>query len=678
MSSSREQMRELKKQIINAVKDKEISKELAFSLLKELTNQNDDWQKRDVAIVGLSLRFPGANNLQEYWDLLEKGENKIGSFPPSRREDISPLLPDALRSQKNPFLQAGYLEEIDKFDAAYFQISPNEAELMDPYHRLFLEVAYEALEDGGYGGDSLDGSKTGVYAGIDHTNKANFSYLHLIKNLDFLAMTGSKTAILASRISYSLNLNGPSMVFDTGCSSSAVALHAACKALQNKECDMALAGGINLLMLPFNLGMFGPIEAVDREVRAFDKDATGACWGEGVGVVLLKPLTKALEDGDTIYSVIKGSAVNNNGTSNGITSFNAEAQKDLLLTAWKDARIKPETISYIEAHGMGTLVGDAMEVSGLNSSFRSHTQETQICGIGSLKANIGHLVGASGMASLFKVILSFNKELIPATRNYREPNPTINFNDSAVYVVDKPTPWEKSKEARRAGINSFSLSGTNCHFVVEEPPRHAPAVVDGKYQPHIFVLSCRTKEALERLVERYQTYLVSQNSNNLADICFTSSVGRGHYRYRIAIIASTLEELKEKIDVLNAQGVEYVELKDVFCGEHSIVPSTKRDRGCNEITEGEKRQKSKSVSALIKEAQETHKDCAEPLESICMKYVQGADVDWKQFYSGRKTRRVNLPVYPLERTRYWIKVAQDQKKDDLTVGTFRLTKGPLM
>lgn len=647
------------------VRDGKMSKQLAFSLLKELTSRNDGGQKSDVAVVGLSLRFPGANNLQEYWDLLKKGESRIGSFPPSRREDIYPILPDALRSAKDPFLQAGYLEEIDKFDAAYFQISPDEAELMDPYHRLFLEVAYEALEDGGYGGDSLNGSKTGVYAGIDHTHKANFSYLHLIKNPDFFAMTGSKTAILASRVSYSLNLNGPSMVFDTGCSSSAVALHAACKALQNKECDLALAGGINLLMLPLDVGMLSPIEAVGGEVKPFDKDATGACWGEGVGVVLLKPLNKALEDGDTIYSVIKGSAVNTNGASNGITSFNAEAQKDLLLTAWKDARIKPETISYIEAHGMGTLVGDAMEVSGLNNSFRFHTHETQICGIGSVKANIGHLVGASGMASLFKVILSFNKGLIPATCNYREPNPTINFNDSAVYVVDKPTPWEKSKEARRAGISSFSLSGTNCHFVVEEPPHHAPAVVDGKHQPHVFVLSCRTKVALERLVERYHTYLVSNDSNSLDDICFTSSVGRGHYRYRIAIIASTLEELKEKIDVLNAQGIEHVEQTDVFCGEHSIVPSTKWDRNCSEITEGEKRQMSKSVSALI--AQETDKDCTDLLETICVKYVQGADVDWKQLYLDRKTRRVNLPVYPLERTRYWIKVAQDQKKDDLSV-----------
>ncbi|HEU4962706.1 MAG TPA: type I polyketide synthase [Bacilli bacterium] len=659
MSNHQDRIQELNKQILGMVKEGKMGKELAFSLLKELSSRSESLQNHDIAIIGTSLRFPGANNLDEYWNLLEKGESSIRPFPPTRREDLSPLIPNVHDTEKDPFMKAGYLEEIDKFDADFFRIPHQEAVLMDPYQRLFLEVAYEAMEDAGYGGGSLDGSRTGVYVGADHTHKSNFSYMHMIKNPDFHAMIGSKTGIVASRISYLLNLNGPSLVIDTGCSSAAVVLHAASKALREKECDVAVAGGINLLMLPIKNGMFGSMEAEagGGMVRPFDKDAKGGIWGEGVGVVLLKPLAKALADRDHIYAVIKGSAVNNNGASNEITALNAEAHKDLILTAWKDAKIKSDSISYIEAHGTSTLVGDALEVSGLNNSFRTETQDTHVCGIGTVKANVGHLVSCSGMASLFKVILAMHHDLIPSTLNFREPNPTINFRDSAVYVIDKPKPWEKSEQARRAGINSFSFTGTNCHLVIEEAPQPTQAEADD--QPHVFVLSGKTKEALQRYVQRYQAYLAGgRHSDNLADICFTSGVGRGHYRYRVAIVAGSLQELKEKIDRLVAQGVEQEELPGISYGEHRIVPSAKRDKSRDEITEGEKRQLSRSINARVKEAVESQQDGADLLDAICTEYVKGADIDWKQLYAGRKTRRVSLPVYPLERTRYWLDIGK--------------------
>lgn len=657
---------EINRQVLEMVKNGAINKDLAINILQELNRNNEIKQNNDIAIIGLSLRFPGADNINEYWEILKNGENKISCFSEIRREDTDVFLSKTQKSKKDPYLKAGYLDQIDKFDAGFFKISPKEATMMDPYQRLFLEVAYEAIEDSGYVGNGLEGSRTGVFVGVDHTPKLRFAYLNEIDKPSFNAMTGSWSGMQATRVSYLLNLRGASMVIDTGCSSSAVAIHNACRALRDKECTTALAGGVNLLMYPVQENdMFGGIESNNGIVRPFDKNAQGTLWGEGVGAIILKPLKNAIEDGDHIYAVIKGSAVNNNGaSSNAITALSAEAHKDLLLRAWKDANINPETISYIEAHGTSTVMGDSIEISSINNAFREHTEKKNFCGIGSVKGNIGHLVSCSTMASLFKVILAMKNNLIPSTINYQEPNPYINFSNSSVYVVDKPTPWKKSNEVRRAGISCFSFTGTNCHMVIEESPYNDRVQTIGNREASIFVISCKTKESLKGLVIKYKKYLENNQNENISDICFTSCVGKGHYEFRIAIIVDSFDKFTEKINILNEKGFEDNEIQGVYYSEHKIVRGTKHDKDEGEITEGEKRQLSSSINLKIKETIASHKKNQELLEEICSKYVKGADIDWALIYSDKKYKRVSLPLYPFEKTRYWVDLAKFKEQDN--------------
>ncbi|OYP02672.1 hypothetical protein CG709_10570, partial [Lachnotalea glycerini] len=311
---------------------------------------------------------------------------------------------------------------------------------------------------------------TGGFVGMDHTAKIKITYLNLVEEVDLLAATGSWTGMLASRLSYLFNLNGPSEVIDTACSSGLVCVHEACKALKNGECDMAIAGGINLILNPSVDGILDSIQSGDISIRSFDRYANGTVWGEGVASVVLKTLDKAIEDRDNIYAVIKGSAVNNDGASNGITAPNALAQEDVITKAWKAANIDPRTISYIESHGTGTLLGDPIEIKGITNAFKRYTEDKQFCAIGCVKPNIGHTVAASGIAALIKVVLSMKNNVIPATINFDEPNKFINFCESPLYVNDRARSWEKAEQPRRAGIDAFGFSGTNCHVVIEEAP----------------------------------------------------------------------------------------------------------------------------------------------------------------------------------------------------------------
>lgn len=652
----RTQKIDVKRQVLLMVKEKKMGKDLAFEILKNIT-ELEEKSEQDIAIIGVSLKFPGADSLEEYWDILINGEVKIGKFPDSRRIDTDSNLSKKQRMQEEPYFNAGFLQDIDKFDAEFFQISPKEATEMDPYQRLFLETAYKAFEDAGYGGKSISGSKVGVFVGADHTYRAKSAYMNMIENPDFTAVTGSWTGILASRVSYIMNLNGPSIVIDSGCSSSAVALHTACTSLKNKECNMALAGGINLLLSPINgSSMLGDVESDNVFVRPFDNRAQGTVWGEGSGAAVLKPLKDAIQDGNHIYAVIKGSAVNNNGLSNAITSLNAKAQKDLIISAWDNAGIKPVDISYIEAHGTGTVVGDAIEVNGLDSAFREFTKEKHICGIGSLKGNMGHLVACSGMASLFKVILSLDKEMIPPNTNFEEPNQSVNFENSSVYVVDKLTPWvKKDKQHRRAGISCFSFSGTNCHLIIEEAPE-LKTVLEQEEKLCIFTISAKSREALKKLLINYESFFKGKTTAQFNDICFTSLLGRGHYRYRIAVIAPNIEILKEKIAGMAESDLMDYNIPDTFYGEYCVVTSTKKKCGKYEITEENRRKLTQEANLRLRLARiQGELEKKEFLEELCTRYVKGADIDWKEFYDSQKRNRVRLPVYPLARTRYWVK-----------------------
>ncbi|MGL4106801.1 SDR family NAD(P)-dependent oxidoreductase [Clostridium sp. LP20] len=657
--------------IYEQVAQKKLSQENAKKMLKELKKvkkvQNDD-----VAIIGMACKLPGADNINEFWSNIENSINCIDTVPIGRREDQKSLQKDSVMKfltgktiqeeaeGDDIFIRGGFLKEIDKFDADFFNIPPKEATFMDPYQRLFLETAWESIEDAGYNNKTIHGTRTGVFVGRDYSPTSLYKF---ITEEDQMHLTGSWTGILASRISYLFNLNGPSMVVDTACSSGLVSVHLACKSMKNNECEMAIAGGINLsyqLLKALSETMdMSMVEAEDSLVKTFDKDAKGTVWGEGVCSLLLKPLNKAISDGDNIHAVIKGSSINNDGTSNGITAPNGEAQEDVILRTWKDANINPETIAYTEAHGTGTVLGDPIEVKALKNSFEKFTNKKQFCAIGTTKTNIGHTVAASGVAGLIKVVLSMKNEKIPAILNFNEPNPYISFCDSPVYVSDKTKYWEKKDYPRRAGISSFGFSGTNCYMVIEEAPEKiVHDDISGKN--YIITISAKKKEILKEFLEKYLRFL-DDAKGSIADICYTANVGRGDYNYRMAFIVNGIDDFRTKLQKVLHGNLKTLKEDGIYYGYHKIIANNKNAVDGCEITESEISKESKLFNKRI-ERDIQDKDF---LESVCESYVKGLNIDWELFYIGKSLKKVSVPVYPLERKRFWAnpKVMDDTKNN---------------
>ncbi|MCX7920812.1 MAG: SDR family NAD(P)-dependent oxidoreductase [Clostridia bacterium] len=639
--------------------------------LKEKTHVQED----EIAIIGMAGRFPKAKNIEEYWENIKNGVIGIGELPQGRVKDIEDFLlrfhyrqladENAIKEDGHlnvTYETRGYLDEIDKFDAAFFGIPPREAKTMDPDQRMFLEIAYEAIEDAGYSGSKMYGTNTGVFAGIDHVS--DLKYKQLAAD-DPMVVTGTWPGILASRVSYIYNFHGPSIVIDTACSSGLVSVHMACNSLKNGECEMAIAGGLSSfyyrpLKFKDELKELDSVESKDNIVRTFDKNANGTVWGEGVGAVFLKPLSKALADGDVIHAVIKASAINNDGASNGITAPDAGAQENLLLDVWKKAKINPETVQYIEAHGTGTVLGDPIEIKAMTNAFRSVTDKKQFCGVGAVKTSIGHLVGASGLASLLKVVMMLKNKSIPASLNFAEPNPFINFCDSPVYISDKLREWEREGAPRRAGINSFGFSGTNCHVVLEEAPQLQVKEDMSKSEFEMFTISAKSQSALKEIVKRYQKEF-SGIDLNLQDVCYTANTGRGHYTHRFILIVKDYNDLKEKIKYISKTDFNEINKSGVYYGEHKIVPDNKTVREKGEIVEAERRKLCRSSETKLEDLMQNYS--YPTAAELCDLYIKGAKVEWDKLYIGQNRRRLNLPVYPLERTRYWY----DEKKADKKV-----------
>jgi len=618
--------------------------------LRLQNNDKNDPTQDEIAVIGMAGRFPQANNINEYWDNLTKGVNCIGNFPEQRRKDVDKLFSD---SGTVNYSKGGYMDEVDKFDASFFHLSPKEAKWIDPIQRMFLEVAWESIEDAGYCSTSIYGTKTGVYVGNDHAEGQK--YRGFIQESDPMVMTGTYSGILSSRISYFLNLQGPSIVVDTACSSALVALHLACQALKHGECDMAIAGGVSLKLIPVADNSLKVVESDNSMVKPFDKNANGTVWGEGVGCLLLKTLKKAIADRDIIHAVIKGSAINNDGASNGITAPSAEAQERVIVAAWENARVNPETVSYIEAHGTGTVLGDPIEIKGLTKAFRRYTQKKQFCGIGSVKSNIGHLVAASGMASMIKVILAMKNKVIPASINFNQPNSFIDFNSSPVYVVDKLKEWELKGHQRRAGVSSFGFSGTNVHIVLEEYTNTSAINVNKPENKNkeIFLISAKNTQTLKILISKYKEIIDNNSQDELSDICYSVNICRDHYNCRLAVIARSKEDLTEKLAKTSAVELGQLMEKDMYYGEYKIVGENVKEKSTSEITEGDKKQLSAEASLKIEQFLTSAQDIDIVIREICQLYIKGAHIDWKNFYKGKNRRKVNLPPYPLERVRYW-------------------------
>lgn len=594
-----------------------------------------------IAIIGMSGLFPQADDLDQFWTQLITGACAITDVSAERLE----LAQDA---EAAPRYKGGFLNDIAFFDAAFFGISPREAALMDPQQRLFLQTVWKTIEDAGYRPSDLAGSETAVFVGAN-----SFDYARLLTRFgidaEAHASLGTSLSILANRTSYFFDLQGPSEVIDAACASSTVALHRAVQALRHGEAHLAIAGGVNVLLVReiFESYQQAGMLSASGTIKTFDKDADGYLRGEGIGAILLKPLSQAQADNDHIYAVIRGSAVKHGGKGYSMTTPNATAQAAVILQACVQAGISPQALSYIEAQGAGTVLGDSIEMSAYGKAMaaRIEAQEDQehavsSCSVGSLKPNIGHLEAASGIAAVIKVVLAMQRKQLPATINLKEVSPEIILEGTPFELIVEASPWEVASSSatnaviRRAGVHSFGIGGTNAHVILEEYPVEPP-LLETMLEPQIYIFSARTPDSLHRAIAQMSEWLPLHAQVCLADIAYTLQVGREQFNTRIALVASSREELIERCQAYLHKS-EGDRIEGLYEGTlHHNDPEIK------DFVQGEMSQQLMQI-ALDKR---DHKQ-------IALLWVKGVACDWSQLQPPR-AHRIALPAYAFEQKRHW-------------------------
>ncbi len=513
------------------------------------------------AIVGYAARFPGAADANEFWQVLRHGRDAVSDVPQDRWDVDEFFDPDPDTPGKIATRRAGFVDDVTGFDAPFFGMSTREVRLLDPQHRLLLETAWRAVEHSGTAPTALANTNTGVFVGLATHDYLGMASAELtFPEIEAYMAIGTSNAAAAGRISYRLGLQGPSMAVDTACSSSLVAIHQACQALRSGECDLALAGGANVLLTPATMITFSRAHmlAPDGRCKTFDAAADGYVRGEGCGVIVVKRLEDAMRDGDRIRAVIRGSAINQDGASGGLTVPNGVAQQRVIVEALKRAGVAPGDVGYLEAHGTGTSLGDPIEAQAAGAVFGVGRDASRPLLIGSAKTNIGHLEAAAGIAGVIKVILSLEHELLPPHLHFRNPSPHIPWDRLALQVVQEATPWERDGRPRIAGISSFGFAGTNAHVVLEEAPQQvsevavAPSRIDqsGHRRFGVLPLSARTPAALVQLADQYRSWLSAHPEASLADVCFTAGVGRAHFEHRAALVVDSKEIAGELLGAL--------------------------------------------------------------------------------------------------------------------------------
>ncbi len=600
-------------------------------------NIKDARNTKDIAIIGVSGRFPGADNLDVFWENLIKGRNTVTDLPLERwnlKECGSSL---GLDNQALPN-SGGFINNIERFEPSFFNLSYLEATMMDPQQRILLEECWKVIEDACLTKEMLSNTSVGVFIGMRPGD-----YINLIhqsnEQLHAHALTGNDMAILAARVAYYLNLKGPAVAVDTACSSSAVAIHMACKSIQAGDSEMALAGGVCILSTPWLHEMSGKLGMLskDGQCKPFDNSADGITPSEGVGVVMLKSLEKARQDGDKIYGIIKATGINQDGKTNGITAPNGLSQQELMESVYRKNRIDPNTIDYIEAHGTGTKLGDPIEVEALNRIFSNSDKNSKTFYLGSVKANIGHPIASAAMAGLFKILLSFKYEMIPPQIHFQDENELLNLSNTPFEINTKPEEWKDNEVPRRAALSSFGFSGTNAHIVLEAPTKtqvkklaHAPAFLVCISAKTGFSIRQRQKDMLKWL-KNNKTQTVVQ------DLAFVSSIGRDHFKLRIAIQASDFDDLQDKLEsILSGAEISGVFTQDSKKGECNV----------------------EEIIGNLKKAsnQQDSRWYIEQLNSLGQAYVNGEDIDWNYVYDVKNTyNKISIPTYPFNHSDHWIK-----------------------
>ena len=535
------------------------------------TGESNRGTLEPIAIIGIGCRFPGgADNPQAFYASLCNGVDATSEIPPDRWSIHRYYDPNPEKPGKSRTCRGGFLKQIDQFDAQFFGISPREAVSLDPQQRLLLEVAWEAMEDAGLVPGDLAGANTGVYMGAFSLDYHSLQLHPAARNqLEAHTATGVVMTMMANRISYAFDFRGPSMAIDTACSSSLVAVHLACTSLRSGECTLALAGGVNIMIGPdFTIteskgGFLSP----DGHCKSFDASANGYVRGEGAGVVVLKPLSRALADGDPIYALIRGSAVNQDGHTNGITVPSRASQEALLWKVYQDAGVSPGDVRYVEAHGTGTPVGDPIEAYALGTVLATNRPPSRACVMGSVKTNIGHLEAAAGVAGLIKAVLCLKYRQIPAHLHFRQPNPAIPFDELSLRIPTVLESWPAGTGPALAAVNSFGFGGTNAHVILEEAPRSATSQQDEEKassgRAYLLPLSARNSEALLALAESYSAFLKEEDIKkdigaSIEALCYSASMRRSHHEYRLSLVGHSLEEF--------AQGLEAFQNGEAYPG----------------------------------------------------------------------------------------------------------------
>lgn len=618
---------------------------------------------QDIAIIGMACRFPNAENYQQYWENLIQGINSVTKIPSERwnywHEDTAEFSERKINTSMDSKWGA-FITGIDQFDAGFFGISPKEVESMDPQQRILLEMAWICFEDAGYAPLSFSGKNVGVYIG-----SGNYDYKELqdkqINSANHY-LTGVAGTMIANRLSYFLNVHGPSITTDTACSSSLVSVHQAVQALKMGECYLALAGGVNFLCDPEKHTHFTKLGMLSSrgQCYSFDANADGYVRGEGAGLILLKPLSQAIQDGDRIHGVIIGTAINHGGKSRNLTSPNPYRQAQVIAQAWKDTGVEPNKIGCVEAHGTGTPLGDPIEIIGLQKAFKILAKHHDVklknhyCGIGSAKSNIGHLEMAAGIAGLIKILLSFRHKKLPKLQNFTEINPHISLEKGPFYLVTETTNWTSSvdqveNDKRYAGVSSFGVGGTNAHIALSEPPQTLHSIKKIITKPYyLLTLSARHPDSLLMQTRQLHHWLEKNSHENLGKIAYTLNCGRSHLEYRCAIIISSMEELKSSIEqVINNKSANYY-----FISEGSI----KKYSDTMDIN--------KIVISLKDFTESEIKNYCDQLILIAESYIKGGDIDWAQLHYNESCDKVDLPFYPFLQEKYWInkKIVASKKK----------------
>ena len=623
-------------------------------------SQNISMVNNDIAIIGISGQYPNAENLEGFWRNLELGKDCIIEIPKDRwdyRKYYNQGNGNKKKSGGMYCKWGSFLSDADKFDPIFFNISPRDAYVMDPHERLFLQTVGACFEDAGYSSKLLENNHTGeggaligVFAGVTFNNY-QLNYSTEYEKGNFIPVN-SQIFSVANRVSYFFNLRGPSLSLDTACSSSLYAIHLACESIKRGECEMAIAGGVNLSLHPskYMTLCFAQFAASDGRCRAFGEDGDGYVPGEGVGAVLLKPLQKAVEDQDYIYAVIKGTAVNHDGKTYGYSVPNPVAQTEVIKKALEMADINPRTISYIEAHGTGTKLGDPIEITGLSEAFTAYTADKQYCAIGSVKSNIGHLEAAAGISQLTKVILQMkHQKLAPSLIHSARLNPNINFGNTPFYVQQTLADWKQpiieiagKKEVypRRAGISSFGAGGVNVHIIVEEyQTQPGPESQNGEagQQPVVIVLSAKKETNLHAYAELLKDYLEQKIPNQneaakLTNIAYTLQIGREPMPFRLAFTARTSGEIVNKLTLFLNRTANS---EQFGLYSRQIIPE-------------------KNIPAEIEIANLADLSESIKLEKIAELWVNGAKIDWEKLYPNELPRRMPLPTYPFTKERYWL------------------------